>query len=93
MIAVCTLERVFALVPWSIHPMHQLHSLSALLTWLLLSSWWVHPPTPQLPLLLLLARSTPCLLSNKFGCSLVSQTDKPSKAQKMKMKKKKKQQQ
>jgi hypothetical protein len=32
-------------------------------------------------------------LSNKFGCSLVSQTDKPSKAQKMKMKKKKKQQQ
>ncbi len=51
------------------------------------------PPFPQLPLLLLLVRSTPCLLSNKFGCSLVSQTDKPSKAQKMKMKKKKKQQQ
>jgi len=90
MIAVCTLERVFALVTWSIHPMHQLHSLSALLTWLLLSSWWVHPP-PQLPLLLLV-RSTPCLLSNKFGCSLVSQTNKPSKAQKMKKKKKQQQQ-
>ncbi len=62
---------------------------------LVVALFLVGPPLPpQLPLLLLLlVRSTPCLLSNKFGCSLVSQTDKPSKAQKMKMKKKKKQQQ